>query len=170
MLASNDAIGVVEVVVGLALVGVGVHQLRASLKPRREHGPLEDRVMPTRLATVPLLLGGALFAGTTLADPAFTIAVGMASQEPHLSLRILLLVVWNLVYQTPLLAVLIAAAAGRHEQLVARVLELVTPHKKLLQRLLAAVLLAAGLAVLADGVVALLTQHVPWLRQLLLLR
>ena len=170
VLASNDAIGAVEVVVGLALVGVGVHQLRASLKPRREHGPLEDRVMPTRLATVPLLLGGALFAGTTLADPAFTIAVGMASQEPHLSLRILLLVVWNLVYQTPLLAVLIAAAAGRHEQLVARVLELVTPHKKLLQRLLAAVLLAAGLAVLADGVVALLTQHVPWLRQLLLLR
>lgn len=170
VLASNDAIGAVEVVVGLALLGVGVHQLRASRRPHREHGRLEDRVAPTRLATVPLLLGGALFAGTTLADPAFTIAVGMAAQEPHLSLRILLLVVWNLVYQTPLLAVVIAAAVGRHEQLVTRALEILSPRKRMLQRLLAALLLAAGLAVLADGTAALLGQHVPWLRQLLLLR
>ncbi|WP_341856663.1 hypothetical protein [Brachybacterium sp. GPGPB12] len=84
VLESNGAIGAVEAVVGLALIGFGVHQFRAA-SPPGPHGPLEERAAPKRLATVPLVLGGVAFAGTALADPAFTIAVGMASQEqrPH---------------------------------------------------------------------------------------
>ena len=110
------------------------------------------------------------FAGTALADPPFTIAVGLASQEQHLTLRIALLVVWNLVYQLPLVTVVVAAAVGRHEQIVARLLEIFSPRRRMLQTVLAVVLALAGLAVLADGAVALLGGHVPWLRQLILLR
>lgn len=169
-LESNDAIGAVEAVVGLALIGFGVHQFRAASQPPGPHGPLEERAAPARLATVPLILGGVAFAGTALADPSFTIAVGMASQEQHLTLRIALLVVWNLVYQLPLATVIVAAAVGRHEQIVARVLEIFAPRRRLLQTVLATVLALAGLAVLADGAVALLGGHVPWLRQLIMLR
>ncbi len=170
VLESNDAIGTVEAVVGLALIGFSVHQFRAAVRSPRPHGRLEEKAAPARLATVPLVLGGVAFAGTALADPGFTIAVGMASQEQHLTLRIAMLVVWNLVYQLPLAAVLVAAAVGRHEQLVTRVLEIVGPRRRKLQTALAAVLALAGLAVLADGAVALLSGHVPWLRQLIMLR
>jgi cytochrome c biogenesis protein CcdA len=170
VLDSNDAIGAVEVVVGLALLGFSVHQFRAASRPPRPHGRLEERASPARLAAAPLALAGVAFAGTALADPAFTIAVGMASQEQHLTLRIGLLVVWNLVYQLPLAAVLLAAALGRHEQLVTRVMELVGPRRQILQTALAALLALAGLAVLGDGLVALAGGHVPWLRQLILLR
>ena len=40
--------------------------------------------------------------------PTRTIAVGMASQEQHLPLHVGLLVLWNLVYQLPLVAVLLS--------------------------------------------------------------
>src|SRR5690606_30228608 len=72
VLESNDAIGAVEAVVGLALIGFGVHQFRAASQPPGPHGPLEARAAPARLATLPLILGGVAFAGTALADPAFT--------------------------------------------------------------------------------------------------
>lgn len=77
---------------------------------------------------------------------------------------------WNLVYQLPLVTVVVAAAVGRHEQIVARVLEIFAPRRRMLQTVLATVLALAGLAVLADGAVALLGGHVPWLRQLIMLR
>ena len=169
VLESSDAIGAVEIAVGLALIAFSVHQFRAAARSR-PHGPLEQRAAPTRLATVPLLLAGVAFAGTALADPGFAVAVGMASQEPHLSFRVVLLVLWNLLYQLPLVAVLLAAAVGKHEQLVTRVLEIVGPRRRTLQTVLAALLALAGLAVLGDGLVALLSGHVPWLRQLIMLR
>ena len=81
-----------------------------------------------------------------------------------------LLVLWNLIYQLPLVAVLTAAAFGRHERLVTRVMELVGPRRRALQTVLAALLALAGIAVLGDGIISLLSEHVPWLRQLLLLR
>ena len=45
----------------------------------------------------------------------------MAAQETHLPLRSALLVLCSLVYQTPLLAVTLAAAFGKHEHLMERV-------------------------------------------------
>lgn len=170
VLDSNNAIGTVELVVGLALVGFSVHQFRAASRPALPHGRLEQRSTPKRLATAPLVLAGIGFSVTALADPGFTIAVGMASQEQHLLRHVALLVLWNLVYQLPLVAVLTAAAFGRHEQLVTRVMEVLGPRRRALQTLLAALLALVGIAVLGDGVIALLSEHVPWLRQLLLLR
>lgn len=169
VLDSNNAIGAVEIVVGLALAGFSVHQFRAASRPPRPHGRLE-RSTPARLATGPLILAGVAFSATALADPAFTIAVGMASQEQHLLPHVGLLVLWNLVYQAPLVAVMAAAAFGKHEQLVTRVMEVLGPRRRALQTTLAALLALAGIAVLGDGVIALLSEHVPWLRQLLLLR
>ena len=114
VLASDDAIGVAEVIVGLALIAVSIHQFRAASRPPAPHGRLEKRSTPARLAAAPLALAGVAFSATALADPAFPIAVGMASQEPHLLARAALLVLWHLVYQAPFVAVLIAAAADRH--------------------------------------------------------
>ncbi|MGO1482024.1 MAG: hypothetical protein ACTHWF_12975 [Brachybacterium sp.] len=170
VLASDDAIGVAEVIVGLALIAVSIHQFRAASRPPAPHGRLEKRSTPARLAAAPLALAGVAFSATALADPAFPIAVGMASQERHLLARAALLVLWHLVYQAPFVAVLIAAAADRHEQLATRVMEVVGPRRRALQTALAAALALAGIAVLGDGIVALLSGHVPWLRQLILLR
>lgn len=170
VLDSNNAVGAVEIVVGLALVAFSVHQFRAASRPPVPHGRLEQRSTPKRLATVPLVLAGVGFSATALADPGFAIAVGMASQEQHLLRHVALLVLWNLLYQAPLVAVLIAAVFGKHELLVTRVMELVGPRRRALQTALAVLLALAGLAVLGDGLLALLGEHVPWLRQLLLLR
>ncbi|AXK46209.1 GAP family protein [Brachybacterium saurashtrense] len=170
VLESKNTLGVVEIVVGAALVGFSVHQFRAAARPPRPHGRLEERATPKRLATAPLALAGIAFAGTALADPAFPLAVGMAAQEQHLPLRIALLVGWNVIYQLPLVSVLVAAAFGKHEQLAIRVMEVIGPHRRRLQTALAVALALGGLAVLGDGAVALASGHVPWLRQLILLR
>lgn len=170
VLDSNNAIGAIELVVGLALAGFSVHQFRAASQPPRPHGRLEERSTPARLATGPLVLAGVAFSATALVDPAFTIAVGMASQEQHLLAHVGLLVLWNLVYQAPLVAVMAAAALGKHELLVTRVMEVLGPRRRALQTAFAALLALAGIAVLSDGVIALLSEHMPWLRQLLLLR
>ena len=170
VLDSNNAIGAVELVVGLTLVAFSIHQFRAESRPPVPHGRLGQRSTQKRLATAPLILAGVGFSATALADPGFTIAVGMASQEQHLLRHVGLLVLWNLVYQLPLVAVLTAAAFGRHEQLVTRAMEVAGPRRRALQTVLAALLALVGIAVLGDGVVSLLSEHVPWLRQLLLLR
>jgi hypothetical protein len=170
VLDSNNAVGAVEIVVGLVLVVFSVHQFRAASRPRTPHGRLEQRSTPTRLATAPLVLAGVGLSATVLADPGFAIAVGMASQEQHLPRHVTLLVLWHLVYQAPLVAVLAAALFGKHELVITRVMELVGPRRRALQTVFAALLALAGLAVLGDGLFALLGGHVPWLRQLLLLR
>jgi len=66
--------------------------------------------------------------------------------------------------------VIIAAAFGKHEQVVTRVLEVLGPRRRALQRGLAVLLALAGLVVLGDGILALVSGHVPVLRQLILLR
>lgn len=170
MLDSNNAIGTVELAVGLALAAFSVHQFRDASRPPTPRGRLDQRSIPKRLATAPLVLAGVGFSVTALADPGFTIAVGMASQEQHFLRHVALLVLWNLVYQLPLVAVITAAAFGRHEQLVTRVMEVLGPRRRALQTVLATLLALAGITVLGDGVIALLSEHVPWLRQLLLLR
>lgn len=170
VLDSNNAIGTVEIVVGLALAGISAHQFHAVSRPRQKHGRIEERSTPTRLAATPLALAGVAFSVTALADPSFTIAVGMASQERHLWAHIALLLLWNVVYQLPLVAVTIAAAFGKHEQLVERVMAVVGPRRHALQTALAILLALVGLAVLGDGVYALISGHVPWLRQLIMLR
>ena len=170
VLESRGALSAVEIVVGLALLGFSVHQFRAAARSPTPNGPLEQRSTPRRLATAPLILAGVGFSATALADPAFTIAVGMAAQEQRLTAHVLLLVAWNLLYQAPLVAVLVAAAFGKHEQVVERVMELLGPRRRALQRGLAVLLALAGLAVLGDGILALVSGHVPVLRQLILLR
>ena len=170
VLESRGALSAVEIVVGLALLGFSIHQFRAAARPPTPNGPLEQRSTPSRLATAPLVLAGVGFSATALADPAFTIAVGMASQEQRLAAHVLLLVAWNLLYQAPLIAVIIAAAFGKHEQVVTRVLEVLGPRRRALQRGLAVLLALAGLVVLGDGILALVSGHVPVLRQLILLR
>ncbi|WP_193105925.1 hypothetical protein [Brachybacterium sp. FME24] len=170
ILHSNDAIGSVEVVAGLALAGFALHQWRAARRPPLPHGRLQRRSSPARLAMWPLLAAGLAFSATALADPAFTIAVGMAAQEESLPLRIALLVLWHLVYQAPLVALTIISAAGKQDRLVRRIADWFVERRRPLQGALAAVLAVIALLVLGDGTIALIGEHVPWLRQLLSLR
>lgn len=165
LLASNNALGVVEIVVGTILIVVAWFQRRTALHPKP---PKKKREVSDRTAS--LLLGGAAFAFTAVADPAFVIAIGMAATEPHLPLRAGLLVLWNLIYQAPLAAVTLAALLGKHEALLARVRRFIEPRRRRLFLILAAVLFVIGAVIAADGIVSLCSGHLPWLRELLLLR
>ncbi|MGO3315412.1 MAG: hypothetical protein ACTIMA_16655, partial [Brachybacterium tyrofermentans] len=80
ILHSNNAIGSVEVAAGLALGAFALHQWRSARRPPLPHGRIARRSSPTRLAMWPLLVAGVAFSATALADPAFTLAVGMAAQ------------------------------------------------------------------------------------------
>src|SRR5699024_6535671 len=115
VLESHGAISAVEIVVGLALLGFSVPQFRAAARAPTLDGPLAQRSSPRPLATAPLILAGVGFSATALADPAFTIAVGMASQEQRLAAHVRSLVAWNRLYQAALVAVIIAGAFGKHE-------------------------------------------------------
>ena len=170
ILHSNDAIGSVEVVAGLALGAVSVHQWRAARRAPDPHNRLPRRSSPARLAMWPLLVAGMAFSATALADPAFTIAVGMASQEESLALRISLLALWHLVYQAPLVALTVIASTGKHDRLVRRLADWFAERRRPLQAALAVVLVLIALLILGDGTIALIGEHVPWLRQLLSLR
>lgn len=170
ILHSNGAIGSVEVVAGLALGGFAVHQWRSARRPPLPREGPARRSSPARLALWPMLTAGVAFSATALADPAFTIAVGMAAQEEVLALRIGLLVLWNLVYQAPLVTLTVIAAIGKHERIVRRMADWFAARRRPLQSALAVVLALIALVVLSDGVLSLLGGHVPWLRQLLSLR
>ena len=69
---------------------------------------------------------------------------------------------WHIVCQGLLVAVIVAAAFGRHEQLVTRVMEVLgPPRRRALQTALAALFAVGGLAVVRDGVHAPLSEHLP---------
>src|SRR5699024_9817085 len=134
VLESRGAISAVEIVVGLALLGFSIHQFRAAARPPTPHGPLEQRSTPSRLATAPLVPAVVARSATALADPTVTIALRMAAQEQRFAAHALLVVAWSLLYQAPLVAVLVVAAFGMQEQVVERVMELLGPRWRALQR------------------------------------
>ena len=78
-----------------------------------------------------------------------------------------LLVLWNLVYQAPLVTLTVIAAIGKTERIVRRMADWFAARRRPLQSALAVVRVIA-LVVLSDGVLSLVGGHVPWLRQLLL--
>jgi cytochrome c biogenesis protein CcdA len=149
---------------GLALVGVGLHQRRmAGRTPQRQDKQVADRFGA-------LIVGGMVFALNALAAPSFTIAVGMATTEQHLPVRILLLVCWNLIYQAPLVTVTLAAQVDAHERILTAVRAFFAPRRWVLLIVFAVVLCAVGVVVTVDGVVGLASTHHPCLRDLLGLR
>lgn len=170
VLASNGAVGSVEVAVGAVLGAVAVHQYRASRRPPGPPGRMQRRSAPKRLALWPMLLAGVGFSATALADPAFPIAVGMASQVQDLTARTGLLVLWHLVYQAPLVTMTVIAATGKHDRLVHRLADWMAERRRGLQRALAVVLALLAAVVLVDGIWSLIGGHEPWLRQLISLR
>ena len=170
VLALNGAVGSIEVVVGLVLGAVAVHQVRASRRPPGRPGRLQRRSAPKRLALWPMLLAGIAFSATALADPAFPIAVGMASQVEDLALRIGLLVLWHLLYQAPLVTMTIIPATRKHDRLVHRLADWMAERHRGLQRALAVVLALLAAVILVDGIWSLIGGHEPLLRQLIALR
>lgn len=164
VLGSEVWLAVIQIVVGAALIGFAAYQRHSALNPRPPQGPeVRDRI--GSLAT-----GGALFALTTLADPAFTIAVGMAMQAHDLVLEVLLLIGWNLVYQIPLVTITVAALFGAHRRVLAALGRFFGPRRRRLLLALALILAVGGVVVIVDGAWALLSRHRPWLESLLLLR
>lgn len=162
VLGSEVWLAIVQLVVGLALLGFALYQRSLALHPR----PPREKDVRDRAGS--LVAGGFLFSLTTFADPAFTVAVGMAMGVHHLALEILLLVLWNAIYQIPLLTVTIASLFGAHHRVLAWFARTFGPHRRLLLLSFAGVLLIAGLVVLIDGTLALLHHQHSWLQALLL--
>lgn len=167
VLASETWVAVIQLVVGIALVGVGIHQRHRALHP-----PTDDPATRRQLAdkASSLLMGGLLLSLTTYADPTFTIAVGLAMQTHSLWQEVSLLTIWNLIYQLPLVVVTVTSLFGAHEKVIDVVGRFFARHRRGLLMLLAAVLVIAGSALLIDALVALLGTHRPWFTSLLLLR
>lgn len=164
VLGSELWLAVIQLVVGSALVGFALFQRRnAGRIPVPRQRNVRDQVGS-------LAAGGALLSLTTFADPTFTVAVGMAMQTRHLSAEIVLLVIWNVIYQLPLVTVTIASLFGAHERILIRLGTFFGPRRRTLLLVFSAILAVAGVVVIADGLYALISAHHPWLESLLLLR
>lgn len=164
VLGSETWLSMIQLVVGAALIGFALFQRRnAERIPQPRQRNLRDQV--GSLAT-----GGLLLSLTTYADPTFTVAVGMAMQVPSVLEEIALLVAWNVIYQLPLVTVTVTSLFGAHERILARLGAFFGPRRRGLLLIFAAILAVAGLAVIADGAVALASAHHPWLESLLMLR
>lgn len=163
LLGSAIALGVAQLLIGLALIAVGIHQRRSAVHP----SPPPMRPMRDRVGS--LAVGGLLLALTTFADPTFTVAVGMATQAHPVAVEAALLVVWNIIYQAPLVAVTVAALFGKHERVLQRLGELASRHRRRLLTIIAIALAVIGLTVATDAVVALSSAHRPWLQSILML-
>lgn len=164
VLGSSVALAIIQLVVGVVLVGLGAYQRYRALYPK----PPKSRDVNDKLGS--LAVGGALLALTTFADPTFTIAVGMAMQVHNLAYEIVLLVVWNVIYQLPLLTVTVASLFGVHTRVLAVLSRFLARNRRRLLTIAAILLVLGGVVVISDGIVALSTAHSPWLRTLLLLR
>lgn len=165
VLGSATWLGVVQILVGAALLVVAAIQRRSASRPRP---PAEVREVPDRIPS--LILGGAMFSATVLADPAYPVAIGMTMQVGHLPTEAALLVAWNLAYQSPLVIVTIAGLLGCHRRAIAAASAFFGPRRRGLLLLLAGALAALGSAAMIDAVVSLLSEHRPWLQSLVLLR
>lgn len=165
VLGSDTWLAVIQTAIGAALLIVAAYQRRSARRP-----PAPKAVREAGDSAVSLLGGGALFSATVLADPTYPVAVGMAMLVDSAPLEVLLLVAWNLVYQAPLVVVTAAALLGGHRRALAAASAFFGPRRRRLLLVLSAVLAIAGTAVVGDGIVALCTEHRPWLHTLLLLR
>lgn len=163
LLGSLTALAVIQLLVGVVLAGLCVHQARASLRPPRP--PKEA----SRQRRGGLVAGGALFSLTILCDPTYAIAVGMSTQVDHLVLRGALLVLWNGIYQAPLLIVTALGLLGVHEPALEVCVEFLSRHRVRLLHGFSALLGIAAALVLADAIIALAIHSAPWVHGLLLL-
>ncbi|PWH06421.1 hypothetical protein DEO23_05470 [Brachybacterium endophyticum] len=164
VIESPERIAGIQLVVGLALVGFAIFQFRNARKPPRP----KDHHTVDQVGS--LAVGGLLLSLTTFADPTFTIAVGMAMQTHSLITEIGLLVAWNVIYQLPLVTVTALSQFGLHTRALDALARFFGPRRRVLLLTFSAILALGGLLVIADGVVALCSEHPPWLQALLLLR
>lgn len=163
VLGSATWLAVAQIVVGLALIGFAAFQRHGALHPK------VHKEAATRDQTGSLITGGLLLSLTTFADPTFTVAVGLAMQTHDLVLEILLLVVWNVIYQLPLISIVVAAQFGLHARVLDAFGRFFGSRRKVIMLTFAAVLALGGLVVIGDGIVALASEHRPWLQSLLLM-
>lgn len=151
---------ILQILVGLALIGVAVQQhlaLRRPPKPPRERG-ISGRA---------LAVAGALLALTSLADPPFVLSVGLASRVEPLPERILLLLVWNALYQGPLLLMVALALTPLRDRAVDLYQRAITTWRSTIIRVLVVLLVLAGAAAILEAALALTDGRMPWLHLLL---
>lgn len=135
---------VVELVVGLALLGWAALRLRrgavAARKPRR-----------TRTGPGPLALLGMLFLGSAVLDPTFLGLVVVAGRgEPALSVSLAHLT-WSLLSQLPLVLLLVAISRGGHQRAVAWFRRTAARATPVLRRVVTVALVTAGLFLVLDA-------------------
>lgn len=162
LLGSMTALAVIQLLVGLILAGLCAHQGLVSRRPPKPPKAAKER-------RGGLIAGGALFSLTILCDPTYAIAVGMSTQVDHLSLRAPLLIAWNLLYQAPLLIVIVLGLLGVHEPALEACVDFLSRHRVRLLHGFSALLGIAGGVILADAIIALVNRSAPWVHALMLL-
>lgn len=161
VLAAHIAWSIAQLVIALALLGIAAHQLRASLRPPK------PREGPARVSPWALMGASLLLALTSMPDPPFIAAVGIAGHvEPRIE-GVALLVAWNLIYQSPLLILATAGLVGAGAPAARAWERLSTRWGVPLQRTVAVLLAAAGIACGIDGILALDADAFPWLHLLM---
>lgn len=150
-----------QIAVALACAGIAVHQglaLRRPPAPRTSSAGVSVRAM---------MIAAALLAVTSLPDPPFVAAVGLASRVDALPVRIALLVAWNVLYQAPMLVLAIAGLTPLRERAERAWIDLLARWRTPLRRALVAVLVLTAAALGAEAAVALTHGSFPWLHALL---
>lgn len=164
VLGSATAMAVIQLVIGLILLGVAYHQRRTADQPKPPKPPrTKDRVGS-------LLAGGAAFSVTVLAHPFFPVIVAMAGQMGNMVVETLLIIAWMIVYQFPFVAVMVAGFFGWHERLIAWFARILKPRRRVLLLILAVGLAVFGAAAIIDAIIALASHHHPVLETALQLR
>lgn len=144
---------VVGLVVGIALLTVGALRLRG--RPTRRAATSK----PHRVGTLALVGAGAAYAGSLLIDPTFIAVTVLAGRSRDPLEVIMMQVVWVLISQLPLLALLVAVTRFGQQRAVDRFQSWWSRAQPALRLVVTGALLVVGTVLVLDALWWFTTGH-----------
>lgn len=143
---------VVTFAVGVAMIGWAALRLLRPPVERVEHAP-------RNVSANAMALAGLAFGVTVLADPPYYAIIAVVSRNPDPAARAVAIVIWFLLAQCLLIALVVAAFTGSHRRAAEWLRRAWHRASPAINRTITIALLAAGTLLVADGLWYLATGH-----------